>query len=87
MRALQRTQIYLKRDQMRQLKQESETAGIAMSEVIREALDEHLSRRRAAVDWQHDPLTRLMGNVRMPDRDASERHDDILYGTRKRRTR
>ena len=85
MRTLRRTQIYLKPQQARLLKQEAVSAGVPVSEVIRGALDEHLARRHSVADWQHDPLMKLAGFVKAPIRDAAARHDTLLYGKRRSR--
>lgn len=75
-----RTQIYLEDEQMGRLKFEAGKAKLAVSELIRRAIDVFLKRNEENVDWDKDILTRAVGKVRFLSKDVSSKHDDYLYG-------
>ena len=77
---LHRTQIYLEDQQMNRLKLEAAKAHLAVSELIRRAVDYFLKGSDENADWNKDPLTRAVGKIRLSSKDASSRHDDYLYG-------
>ncbi len=82
---LHRTQIYIDKEQIHQLKIEAEKERLPVSVVIREAIRRHLETRIKSVDWDSDPLTKAVGKVKLPVDDASVNHDDYLYRSRKKK--
>ena len=81
---LRRTQIYLEDEQMGRLKLEAAKAQLAVSELIRRAIDIFLKRSEEKTDWSKDSLTKAAGKIRFSCKDASSRHDDYLYGSNPR---
>ncbi len=77
---LHRTQIYIEEDQMRQLKLEAGVERLAISELIRQAIQRFLETKTRSVDWNHDPLTKAVGRIKLTVTDASVSHDHYLYG-------
>lgn len=71
-----RTQVQLTEEQARTLKQVAAARGVSIAEVIREALDGHLTagdaatRRQRAID--------AIGGFRSGRHDVSARHDEYL---------
>jgi len=82
---LHRTQIYIDREQMHQLKIEAERENLAISELIRRAIQYLLETKSRSVNWNSDPLTKAIGKVKLSENDISVDHDHYLYGTSKRR--
>ncbi|MBI3252900.1 MAG: ribbon-helix-helix domain-containing protein [Candidatus Omnitrophica bacterium] len=82
---LHRTQIYIEDEQMSHLKFEASKARVAVSELIRRAVDAFLRRGEQKHDWNKDPLVKAIGKIRLASKDASARHDFYLYGEGKRR--
>lgn len=83
-----RTQIYLSREQHRDLKRAAERRSASMAEVIREALADFLERQEAVVSipgdrtdpaWALAELADRIGGSGDSDADAS-RLDEELYG-------
>ena len=82
---LHRTQIYLEDEQMGRLKLEAGKAHLAVSELIRRAIDLFLKGNEESRDWNRDPLNRAIGKIKFASKDTSSRHDDYLYGSKKGR--
>ena len=82
---LHRAQIYIEEEQMHQLKLEAGRERLAVSELIRRAIQYLLDTKTKGVDWERDPLTKSIGKVKLAVKDASVGHDHYLYGQRKRR--
>lgn len=82
---LHRTQIYIEEEQIRQLKLEADKEHIALSELIRQAIQYLLERKTRSVNWDSDPLTKAVGRIKLAVRDASVAHDHYLYGRKKGR--
>lgn len=82
---LRRAQIYIEEDQMRQLKLEAQKERLAVSELIRRAINGFLKAKAENIDWNSDPLTKAIGKIKLTVSDASVNHDHYLYNRRKRR--
>lgn len=80
-----RAQIYLEETQMHRLKLEAEKERLAVSELIRRAIDHFLNAKVKKLAWGSDPLTKAIGKIRLSVTDASLEHDHYLYGRRKRK--
>jgi hypothetical protein len=79
-----RTQIYLSMSMFGSLKKEARSEKKSIAHVIREAIESHLEERRIRkIDWEHDPLNKIMGKGTGPS-DLSVNHDHYLYGAPKR---
>ncbi|MBU3942348.1 ribbon-helix-helix domain-containing protein [Patescibacteria group bacterium] len=81
---LHRTQIYIEEDQMQQLKLEAKKEHLAISELIRRAIQYLLETKTKSVNWESDPLTKTIGKVKLAVNNASVDHDHYLYGQRKK---
>lgn len=81
-----RTQIYLDQDQMSWLKLEASHRKTTMSNLIRDAVG-HLVKERRRVDWENDPIAKLVGAFKGGPPDLAEEHDHYIYGGPKRRFR
>ena len=73
--ALVRTQIQLRPEQHRRLREEAFRRGVSMSALLRELLDERLDNS-PPVD--HEAAWAFVGAGRDTANDVSERHDDYL---------
>ncbi len=82
-----RTQIYLPQAVFGSLKKESRREKKSIAQIIREAIDNHLSERAARhVDWKNDPLNKLVGLCKESGpSDLAANHDDYLYGDRRKK--
>ena len=76
---LQRTQIYIEEEQIHQLKIEARKEHMAVSELIRMAIDRFLQAREKRLDWNKDPLSKAIGKIKLNVSDASLRHNEYLY--------
>ena len=85
MSSLHRTQIYIEEDQMHQLKLEAERERLAISELIRRAIQFLLDSKTKGVNWESDPLIKTIGKIKLAINNASVDHDRYLYGQRPRR--
>lgn len=82
---LHRTQIYIDKEQIHQLKLEAEKEHLAVSELIRRAIQYLLETKTRSVNWDSDPLTKSVGRIKLAVSDASMDHDHYLYGRKKGR--
>lgn len=78
--ALHRSQIYIPENQIRLLKLEAKKEKRTVSELVRDAINLFLAERAKEVDWDNDPLTKMIGKIRVDVTDASTRIDEYLYG-------
>lgn len=83
MSSLHRTQIYLREEQMQQLKFEAQRERLVVSELIRRAIQYFLESKAGVVDWEKDSLTKTIGRIKLGVNNASVQHDHYLYGQRK----
>lgn len=81
-----RTQIYLPREQHRELQRLAARRDTSMAHVVREALDEYLAHERGGSRlleeaYEADPIWRIPEQaVDFGRDDAARDHDAILYG-------
>ena len=80
MRHLHRAQIYIGEDQIKNLKMEAQKSRLAVSELIRMAIDRFLQSKDKSANWNKDSLTKSIGKIKLSTNDASAKHDDYLYG-------
>lgn len=80
MSVMHRSQIYIPEDQIRLLKLEAKKEKRNVSELVREAISRFLLERAKEIDWDQDPLTKLIGKFTYDVTDASTNLDDYLYG-------
>lgn len=84
MSSLHRTQVYMEDQQMLRLRLEAHREHLPISELIRRAVERFLRTKESRTDWDRDPLTRAIGKIRLSVSDASVRHDEYLYGPKKK---
>ena len=84
MSTLHRTQIYIEEDQMQQLKIEAKKEHLTVSGLTRMAIGRFLKMKARSVNWDSDPLTKVIGKIKLNVTDASVEHDHYLYGRKKR---
>ncbi len=78
---LARRQIYLEDSQVEKLKIEaSRQKNLDVSKIIRIAIDNYLNRKKSKVDWDNDPMVKMIGSCKSDVQDASINHDHYLYG-------
>lgn len=73
-----RTQVQLRPDQHKMLKEQAFRRGISMSRIIREAID-GCSDRPARAEEGMDAALGIIGIVRDAQSDVAVRHDHYLY--------
>ena len=79
-----RTQVYIEEVQMHLLKIEAEKERLSVSELIRKAVDRFLKTKDRNINWNNDPLTKAIGKIHLEVSNASVKHDQYLYGHKKR---
>ncbi len=84
MSTLHRAQVYLEEDQMRRLKLEAERGHVPMAVLIRKAVNRFLKAKEKSINWDNDPLTMVVGKIKLNVSDASANVDHYLYGKKKR---
>lgn len=81
---MERHQIYLDREQRRELARLAEQEGASVSHVIREAVAAYIAtkKRRPEADSEENPLLALIGMIDDPDApmDGAVNHDKYIYG-------
>lgn len=82
---LHRTQVYIEEEQMQQLKLEAAREHLAVSELIRRAIQYLLEKKTRSVNWNSDPLSKAVGRIKLGVSDASLDHDHYLYGCKEGR--
>lgn len=79
MSTLARKQIYINKEQVRQLEIEMHREHSDFSKLVRKAIDFFLKAKAKNINWEKDPLTKAIGTVRLSVNDASEKHDHYIY--------
>ena len=74
-----RKQIYLDETMVEQIKNLAEKKGVSQSEVIRQSLIGYIRREQEKGETK-DPLIELIGLVDSSFENASENHDQCIYG-------
>jgi hypothetical protein len=80
MAELHRTQLYIHETDMAELRLEAHREHVTVSEIVRKAIHRFLRIERDDITWEHDPLVKTVGQIELTVRDASEKHDEYLYG-------
>jgi hypothetical protein len=79
MSTLARRQIYIEKEQLRQLEIEAQKEHSDFSKLVRKAIDFFLKTKAKNINWEKDPLTKAIGTVELSVNDASEKHDHYIY--------
>ena len=82
MATLKRTQMYFPEDLFSELKQRAEQEHVSISDLVRNAVREFLSKEKEK-NWVDDPLWNMLGAGSSNIGDLSSSHDDYLYGGKK----
>lgn len=83
MSTLHRAQIYIPQEQIRHLRLEAKKEKRTLSELVREAITLFLAERAKEIDWDKDPLTKMIGKFKCDVTDLSTNIDHYLYGKKK----
>lgn len=78
-----RMQLYLTQEDYNHLRDMANERGLSLAAVIREAIHEYLQKAEQRTGWEADPLSKMVGFF-AGEKDLSERHDEYLYGLRRR---
>jgi hypothetical protein len=82
---LKRTQMYFPEDMLQQVRQLADSEHTTIAEIVRSAVGEFLKKKtkKKVIDWENDPLMKLIGQIETGDGDISVNHDAYLYGGKK----
>lgn len=83
MSSLHRSQVYINEEQIHLLKLEAQKENLTVSELIREAIQNFLTKKSKNINWDNDPLTKAIGKFHSDVKDASTNHDFYLYGKKR----
>jgi hypothetical protein len=79
---LHRTQLYIDETDMAELRLWARREHVSVSQIVRKAVHRFLCVERDDIGWEDDPLTKTVGRIELAVRDASENHDEYLYGSK-----
>ena len=74
-----RTQIYLRKSQHRELKEQAHRLGVSFTELLRRALDQFLGQAQAHRQGKPKGLAAITGLGSSGVTDGSVRHDDYVF--------
>lgn len=77
---MRRTQVLLTEEQVRRLRKEAAQRGVSMAEIIREALEEHLSCQQGQWREFRRRALAVVGRFASGCHDVSKEHDRELEG-------
>ena len=80
--AEKRTQVYFPEKLYREVRKRAKAESKSDAAVVREAVEKHLDEKE--IDWENDPLFKLVGLMKTGASDLSENHDHYIYGVKKR---
>ena len=75
-----RTQVYLRKDQHHELRDQAHEMGIPFTELLRRALDEYLAGSARKANAPKKGLSMLVGLANGGPVDGALRHDDYIFG-------
>lgn len=76
-----RTQVYFPLNLYRQIKRTAKKESKSSAQIIREAVELYLEREKEKeIDWENDPIFKLVGIASSGLGDLAENHDKYLYG-------
>ena len=82
---LKRTQMYFPEEMLQQVRQLAEREHTTIADIVRNAVGDFLKKKKKKkeIDWDNDPLMKLIGKIETGDGDISVNHDAYLYGGKK----
>ena len=80
--AEKRTQVYFPEKLYRDVQKRAKAEAKSVAAVVREAVRKYLAEKE--VDWENDPIFKLVGIMKTGTTDLSENHDHYIYGIKKR---
>lgn len=78
-----RTQVYFPLNLYRKLKRKAKEKSKSSAAIIREAVERYLEKEE--IDWENDPIFKLVGIGSSRLGDLAENHDRYLYGKEKKK--
>lgn len=80
--AEKRTQVYFPEKLYRDVKKRAKAESKSLAAVVREAVQKHMEEKK--IDWENDPIFKLVGIAKSGVTDLSVNHDHYLYGAKKK---
>lgn len=80
--AEKRTQVYFPEKLYRDVRKRAKYESKSVAAVVREAVEKHLEEKE--IDWDNDPIFKLVGIAKSGVTDLSVNHDHYLYGAKKK---
>lgn len=80
--AEKRTQVYFPEKLYRDVRKRAKSESKSVAAVVREAVEKHLEEKE--IDWDNDPIFKLVGIAKSGVTDLSVNHDHYLYGAKKK---
>lgn len=80
--AEKRTQVYFPEKLYRDVKKRAKAESKSVAAIVREAVEKHLEEKK--IDWDNDPIFKLVGIAKSGVTDFSVNHDHYLYGAKKK---
>ena len=80
-----RTQVYFPEDLYSKISKRAKQESKSSAQIIREAVVEYLEKKKEQeLDWENDPIFKLVGIAKSGVADLSVNHDHYLYGMPKK---
>lgn len=80
-----RTQVYFPIDLYRRIVKKARAESRSSAAIIREAVENYLGEKDKEIDWDNDPIFKLVGIMKSGLGDLSVNHDHYLYGAKKKK--
>ncbi len=80
-----RTQVYFPQELYRRVERKAKESSKSNAAIIREAVAEYLEKKEKEIDWDNDPIWRLVGIMESGVDDLSVNHDEYIYGKKARK--
>ncbi len=80
--AEKRTQVYFPEKLYRDVQKRAKAETKSVAAVVREAVRKYLAEKE--IDWDNDPILKLVGIMKTGAMDLSDNHDYYIYGIKKR---
>ncbi|GER92404.1 hypothetical protein A45J_0120 [hot springs metagenome] len=76
-----RTQVYFPMELYRKVEKKAKRESRSSAAIIREAVAQYLEKEEEKeIDWENDPIFKLVGIIKDGPTDLSVNHDYYLYG-------
>ncbi len=75
-----RTQVYFPEELYNKVERKAKKNSKSAAAIIREAVEEYLEKKEKEIDWDNDPIWKLVGIIESGVDDLSVNHDEYIYG-------